>query len=555
LRRSGAFVISVALASVLGMSDVSAQSDENTTRKIDLLTKQVTELQRQLEELRDQQQQSQTAQGRTVPADPRPVQVADQQPQAQPVQQATQAPQQPQTRPRHEHPGAEPAISAHSADAEPKPPVPAFEAGPVTVVLGGFTELATIYRNRNETADVGSNFNTAIPFPSSPNYHVSEFRQSARQSRLSILAQGPHDENSAAEAYFEMDFLGAAPTANSIESNSYNLRLRHAYGTYTRKDWGLYMLAGQNWSLATFLRRGLRGRSEQIPLTIDAQYVPGFNWTRNAQLRVVKELSEALSFGVSLESPQALIFNGPNPPLVGTVFNNPGGSLFSPTNNYSLDVAPDVIAKVSFDPAYGHYELYGLVRWFRDRAGERNDTVTGAGAGGGAMLPLTKKLELHASFLVGDGIGRYGTTQLPDVTLRPDGRLAKVSGYDVLVGLEFRATHTLSLYTYAGIEHADDEAFTAVVDGRTLGFGYGSNLYDNSGCLIEGSTLCAANTRSIEQATLGGWWKYYEGELGNLQFGFQGSYTRRRIFDGIGGRPSTNLTTGLLSFRYYPYQK
>jgi hypothetical protein len=91
---------------------------------------------------------------------------------------------------------------------------PAIQAGPVAVTFGGFTELATLYRDRNETADVGSNFNTAIPFPNSNNEALSEFRMSARQSRLSMLAQGPQDADVVAEGYFEMDFLGAAPTAN-----------------------------------------------------------------------------------------------------------------------------------------------------------------------------------------------------------------------------------------------------------------------------------------------------------------------------------------------------
>ena len=47
-------------------------------------------------------------------------------------------------------------------------------------------------------------------------------------------------------AYFETDFLGAAPTANSVESNSYNPRLRQAYGTYDNNAWGLHVLAGQS---------------------------------------------------------------------------------------------------------------------------------------------------------------------------------------------------------------------------------------------------------------------------------------------------------------------
>ena len=78
---------------------------------------------------------------------------------------------------------------------------------------------------------------------------------------------------------------------------------------------------------------------------------------------------------------------------------------------------------------------------------------------------------------------------------------------------------------------------------------------ERRGTPITGSSVCAANTRSVEQGTLGAWWKYYQGTLGNLQFGFQGSYTKRKIFTGVGGDPATNLTVGMLSFRYYPYQR
>jgi hypothetical protein len=262
-----------------------------------------------------------------------------------------------------------------------------------------------------------------------------------------------------------------------------------------------------------------------------------------------------VSAGISFESPQALLFNGPNKLLSTTVVNNPGGSLFAPTNNYSLDYAPDVIAKVAFDPGFGHYELYGLARGFRDRAAGHNDRVTGGGIGGGLVLPLTKDFDFQASFLSGSGIGRYGSAQLPDVTVRPDGDLATVKEYHALVGVNYRPTSKWSLYGYVGTEHADSKAYSAVVNGATLGYGYGSALYDNSGCLIEGSSACAANTRSVEQGTLGAWWKYYQGTLGNMQFGFQGSYTKRKIFAGVGGDPDTDLKVVMLSFRFYPYQR
>jgi hypothetical protein len=432
---------------------------------------------------------------------------------------------------------------------------PGIAAGPVKITFGGFVELATIYRDRNQTADVGSNFNTAIPFPNSPNYYISEFRESARQSRLSMLAQGPQDGKGVAEGWFEMDFLGAAPTANSNESNSYNLRMRNIYATYRLKDSGFYFLAGQNWSLATLEKKGMRARSEQVPLTIDAQYVPGFNWLRNPQIRLVKEFSPMVSAGISFDSPQALIFPGPNKPLATPVYNNPGGSLYAPTNNYSIDDVPDIVAKVAFDPKFGHYELYWLGREFRDRVSQQNHTESGGGFGAGMILPFSKSFDFQVSGLEGDGIGRYGSAQLPDVTVKPDGTLAAITASQVLVGINWRPTSKWTFYSYYGKEQADAEAYSAVVNGATLGFGYGSPLYDNSGCLTEGSAVCAANTRSIEQATIGAWLKYYQGTLGNLQFGFQLSHTKREIFPGVGGDPNTDINIGMLSFRFYPYQR
>ena len=59
----------------------------------------------------------------------------------------------------------------------------------VTLTLGGFGALESIYRSRNETADMASSF-SAIPFNNSSAGQTSEFRFSARQSRITALAEG-----------------------------------------------------------------------------------------------------------------------------------------------------------------------------------------------------------------------------------------------------------------------------------------------------------------------------------------------------------------------------
>ncbi len=199
--------------------------------------------------------------------------------------------------------------------ASPGPPVQAqakrggFMNTGVELTLGGFVEGATIYRSRNLTADIGSPWNT-IPFPNSPNYHLSEFRFTARQTRLSLLAQGRVDADTVLAGYVESDFLGVSTDANGVESNSYSPRLRHAYATLDRSDLGLHILGGQDWTFLTLFNHGLTPRQERVPLTIDNQLVPGFTWVRQPQIRVVQDLDSTTSVGLSLESPQASVFSG-----------------------------------------------------------------------------------------------------------------------------------------------------------------------------------------------------------------------------------------------------
>ena len=451
-----------------------------------------------------------------------------------------------------------PAAGALPSPAPGAPPPPAvaeakrggFLGSGIDLTIGGYIEAASIYRTRNETADISSNFNTAIPFPNSPNYHLSELRFSAHQTRVSLSGQGKVDPDTSLAGFIETDFQSAATTSNSIESNSYNPRLRHAYATLDRSDFGLHLLGGQTWSLLTLFQHDMTPRQENIPLVIDGQYVVGFTWTRNPQFRVVQDLDKSVSIGFSLESPQALIFNGPNAPLVPTTVSNAGGMLLNPLAQYSTDIAPDMVAKLAFEPGWGHYELYGIGRTFRSRAAFANRTIWGGGGGAGAILPLIpKQLDLQADFLYGDGIGRYGASQLPDIAIRPNGILAPIPELQALVGLVGHPTDALDLYVYTGLEQAWQTSFTA---NGTLPFGYGNPLYNNSGCLHEGSTVCAQNTSRVWQVSGGAWYSLYKGSYGTLRIGAQGSYTRRNIFKGIGGSPSTDEGMFFTSLRYYP---
>ena len=124
---------------------------------------------------------------------------------------------------------------------------------------------------------------------------------------------------------------------------------------------------------------------------------------------------------------------------------------------------PDFLFKAALDPGFGHYEVVGILSPFRDRVypcgvgschrcgssggmrGQRdfrswrriNDGRIGGGVGATARLPVVaKKADVMLHFQGGDGIGRYSSAQLADVTARPDGTLAPIRGAAYLAELE-----------------------------------------------------------------------------------------------------------------------
>ena len=117
-------------------------------------------------------------------------------------------------------------------------------------------------------------------------------------------------------------------------------------------------------------------------------------------------------------------------------------------------------------------------------------------------------------------------------------------------------TPKIDLYGYVGFEGVGRKTFN--VGGK--GYGYGNPLYSNAGCQVELSTApCTANTSSVVQGTVVGYWRLLTGDFGTVQAGMQYSYTRRNIYKGATGpggtgNASTDENTLLFNLRYLPFQ-
>jgi hypothetical protein len=479
-------------------------------------------------------------------------------------------------------------VDAEVAKARPKSDKIYYKG--VTLTLGGFAAAEAVYRTRNDVADIGSNY-SKIPYGNSVLAHADEFHATGRQSRISFLAQGDVNPDVQAGFYGEFDFLAAPQTANSNESNSYSPRIRNLYGTVDWKDEGWHVLAGQNWSLVTMNGKGVSPRNEVIPPTIEAQYVPGFVWARQPQLRIAKDFDDRqIWVAASLENAQTTIGSpatGVGTTLGGiTVANNAAGiAEFNSANNYSFNRVPDAVGKVAYEPDIGgarpvHAELFGLVSQYYDRvsvaagsqatlaglaAGNFTDTSYGGGVGGGVTWTVVPSvLDVQASALTGWGIGRYGAGQLPDVVVGPTGKLEPIRETMAMGGVTWHATKQLDLYVFGGGEFEDSQASSPLVAGTRLNLGYGNNQATLGNCFVELGS-CSPNTQSVDQVTVGLWDKVWTGSFGQVRVGLQYAHTDLRAFSGIAGantaglsptatvKPTTSDDMVFTSFRYYPF--
>ncbi len=542
----------------------------------------------------------------------------------------------------------------------------------ITLTPGGYSAGETVWRSKATGGDIPTAFN-ALPYEHADAYSLSEFYATARQSRVTLMAEGKVNWGTL-RGYYEADWLGTGISSNNNQSNSYVLRQRVIWGqAETNNHWAF--TGGQLWSLATEDKKGISNLSGDImtPQTIDPNYVVGFVWTRQYGFRVTKTWDK-FAIGAAVENPQLLYtaslagntpyavlgaagtnggnYNAAVSTVASTTYvqnyvNEPGTTSYLPvyatltanTNiaNYSFNYAPDIIVKAAIDPGWGHFELIGIGRFAHEtiypgvttdilKYGGQKDietaaavapAATTAGAfsntksmGGGAAsfrVPLGKAIIFGAKGMWGTGLGRYGNSTLADLTATSWGGLSALHNGSGLVTLEINPTPRLALYGNYGIDYAgrDDwagAAFTTLGNptatfcptgftsasqctskpssallaaGGTWGghwgapsaaaVGYGSHVLSNSACnttanpgFSGGSTgfypggSCGAQSRNVQEGTVGYWYDFYRGDRGRLRQSIQYGYAVREGWSGASGIGAKGIDNMFwTSFRYY----
>jgi hypothetical protein len=518
-----------------------ASMAQQTPDEIAQLKAQVQQLRQQLQTLSEKLDQVTTAKSANTASDaitpnpaPQPV---------RPLIASTTpivAPPPPVTRPSAS-PLASPAPRPFPQNAPPDSPLQ-IRIGDAYITPIGFMDFTGVYRSKNNGGSIGTSF-AGIAYGNIYQTNLNEFELSMQNSRVGFrvdaMVKGAH-----VIGYMEADFLGFLPTNVLVSSDSNSLRSRLYWVDITKNNWEV--LGGQTWSLITPGRTGISPLPGNLFYSqdIDVNYQAGLVWGRIPEFRLVYHAGDKAAIAIALDNPEQYVggsSGGPVPTFPALLTTYPGGQLNNGTTTTGVpNVAPDVIAKVAFDPSKrAHIEFGGLERNFKVWNPNNLTHYSAQGAGGflNGNFEVVKGLRLIANTFWSDGGGRYIFGQVPDLIARADGSLSPIHTGSTVSGFEYTQKNTLFYGYYGGIYVARNSALDA--NGKTLvGYGYTGSA--------------ASNNRTIQEATFGmtqTLWR--DPKYGALQLMFQYSYLQRNPWYVATGQPSNaNVNMVFWNLRY-----
>jgi hypothetical protein len=440
---------------------------------------------------------------------------------------------------------AAPASGGNPCEAGPDNAVPPYlRLGNVCITPVGFMDMTAVWRDKNAGSGIGSNFG-GVPYNNTVNGNLSEFRFSPQNSRIGFRIDGDW-KGAHFIGYNEFDFLGTSgSSALQVTNGAVVPRLR-LFWVDVRKD-KLEFLAGQSWSMLTPNRSGISALPSDIfySQVIDVNYMAGLTWTRQPGMRVLYHPNEKVTFGFSAEQPDAYIGGsaGGSTSVLPSTYSALSGTQLDAASTFlgSSALAPDLIAKVAFDPSSKyHFEVAGIESTFKTvnpSLLSQHFGKTGGGLQFGGNAEIVKGLRVISTNFLSDGDGRYLFGQAPDLIVRGDGSLSLVHAYGTVDGFEETIKNTLLYTYYGGIYIGRDSAYAS--DGKTL-VGYGYSGSANS------------QNRAINEFTFG----FNQTMWKNARYGainLMGQYeylTRDPWFVAIGSPKNTHDNTIYINIRY-----
>jgi len=457
-----------------------------------------------------------------------------------------------------------------NSGAEAVPSPLSFNIGSAKFTPGGFIDLTNFFRSKDMGSGIGSSFN-GVPYNNSlPLAALTEDHFSLQNSRVTLRVDS-NVAGGSALGYLEADFLGFTNDNLNVTSNSDTLRLRVYFFDYRRGK--IEILAGQDWSMLTPSRTGIAVMPADVFNTqdMDTNYQLGLQWERTPQFRITFHPSKTTAFALAIENPQQYTGSAVTFPTLPIAFNttqvNTGTSLnstaiaASPANGVNSlatpDVAPDLIAKIAFDPHPTghaiHLEAYGLFRTFKidSFTGTTNLGTTTIHGGAGSFnsnFEIFKNFKIFESAFFSSGGGReIGNTNVPDFVVKPAASATSLLGLSPvrsdsgILGLEYQTTPKFLFYGYYGYVYIGQD-------------------YTGTGCGAAGTSDCGygfpgsanSNDRSLYEPTIGfipTFWR--NPNYGALSLITQFSYLSRSPWYVAAGTPrNAHLGMAYIDLRY-----
>ncbi len=255
-----------------------------------------------------------------------------------------------------------------------------LKIGDTTISFGGFIKADMIYGSGGDgtlnTYSVGLPRNFAKAAASTDDWKVGF---TARESRFSFGTSTDDVGGHRLQTYLEMDFNTAQDSpGNEVVSNSYNPRLRQAYGRWNGWEFG------QTYTTFTDLAA--------LPEILNQGKMAAFIYVTQPMIRYNMQAPGG-KFMVALENPE----------------DGYG------TNSYDDQSYPDLTARYEIRGNYGFYSVAGMLRNLEDDA-SGDEKLAGA-VSLSARIPTIGRDDVRLQYNYG-ALGRYmGLFTYPDVDL------------------------------------------------------------------------------------------------------------------------------------------